>query len=36
MMIIYDDNDDLPGEICKTFNEIRKTDLHKLYIEISQ
>ena len=30
MMIIYDDNDDLPGEICKTFNEIRKTDLHKL------
>ena len=29
-------NDGLPAEFCKTFNEIRKTDLHQLYIEISQ
>ena len=29
-------NDGLPVEFYKTFNEILKTDLHKLYIEISQ
>ena len=28
-------NDGLPAEFYKTFNEILKTDLHKLYIEIS-
>ena len=29
-------NDGLPAEFYKTFNEILKADLHKLYIEIFQ
>ena len=29
-------NDGLPPELYKTFREILRTDLHKLYIEISQ
>ena len=29
-------NDGIPTEFYKAFNEILKTDLHKLYIEISQ
>ena len=30
------DNGSLPAEVYKTFNEILKTDPHKLYIKISQ